>query len=579
MRIQEVTIHNFRSIEHQTIRMKDFTLVAGENNAGKTNLITALRTFYEDGGAKYNEKKDFPKFSTEDDESWIEIEYRLESDELASLKDEYKGLDSTLRVRRYFKANDKSLVEAKQSNIYAYENGQLSTTLFYGFKNVAGGKLGEVIYIPEMAKSSDTLKLSGPSPLRDIANFVFKKVVANSKSFQRLNESVAALNQEFHAKSSDDVFNLNGLVKDINRELNLWDIDFGFRINDVKPEDIVKNLLEHFIRDRNLNDEEIDVDNLGQGLQRHIIYTLIRLSAKYVDKATPKKKDFSPQLTLILFEEPEAFLHPTQQEALNRSLHTLIKESQILITTHSPIYVSRNICDIPSIIRVNKREGRSEVFQISDEDLACLHDANVGLYKHLSHLLANSSVAEEVKRNIKKNHLGDENPDMAKKVDEESFRYSLWLDAERSSAIFAKNIIICEGATEKAVLDYLLENRWDDLARENLYIFDSLGKYNIHRFMGFFGALGIPHCVLYDGDSDRNVQKYVNDFVESKKNKFTIAIDHFPADFESELGITLPRSNHLKPLNALKAIDDGSVSDTVIQSLKERLSKMLQGAV
>ncbi len=43
------------------------------NNAGKSNVITALRIFYEDG-IKYNENSDFPKFQADDNESWIEIE-------------------------------------------------------------------------------------------------------------------------------------------------------------------------------------------------------------------------------------------------------------------------------------------------------------------------------------------------------------------------------------------------------------------------------------------------------------------------------------------------------------------------
>ena len=579
MRIQEVIIHNFRSIEHQRIQLRDFTLIAGENNAGKTNLINALRTFYEDSGSKYNEKKDLAKFSCKDTEAWIEIEYRLDPEELESLKEEYRGPESTLRVRRYFKADDKSLVESKQSNIYAYEKGTLSKSLFYGAKNVASPKLGQIIYIPELVKSADTLKLSGPSPLREIANFVFKKIVAGSESMRLLNDSVAALNKEFQEKSSDQGFNLNGLVEDINKDLNLWDIDFGFRINDVQPEDIVKNLLEHFVRDRNLGDQEIDVDNLGQGLQRHIIYTLLKLSAKYVDKLEPKKKDFSPQLTLILFEEPEAFLHPTQQEALNRSLRLLSKENQILITTHSPTYVSRNVTELPSIVKVHKEAGRSLLFQIDNSKLASLHDGNVGLYKHLSELLNDPGVGQDVKASIRSGSLGDDSPDVAKKLDEEGFKFSLWLDAERSSCFFAKNIVICEGATEKAILDYLLDNKWEDLARERLYILDALGKFNIHRFMGLFGALGIPHCVLFDGDSDRSVHQYINDFIASKKNEFTLSIDRFPVDLETELGLSLPNRKDLKPLMALKAIADGNVSEDAINKLRERLVNMVRGAV
>jgi len=57
-----------------------------------------------------------------------------------------------------------------------------------------------------------------------------------------------------------------------------------------------------------------------------LIYTLIRLSAKFTDdRPSSKKKDFAPEFTLLLFEEPEAFLHPSQQDRLNASLRLLAK--------------------------------------------------------------------------------------------------------------------------------------------------------------------------------------------------------------------------------------------------------------
>ena len=340
----------------------------------------------------------------------------------------------------------------------------------------------------------------------------------------------------------------------------------------------MKNLLEHFVRDRNLNDEEIDVESLGQGLQRHIIYTLLQLGAKYVDRSEPKKKDFAPELTLILFEEPEAFLHPSQQEALNGSLHRLSEANQVLITTHSPIYVSRNISDLPSIIRLHKDSGTSRICQIDDDALVGLLDANVGLYKHLSHLLTASTTPDDVKKRIKEKHLGDDQPDVARKLDEESFNYSLWLDAERSACFFANHVLICEGATDKAVLDYLLDSRWNDLAGGKLYVLNALGKFNIHRFMGLCGALGIFHSVLFDGDGDKGPHHtHINQFIESKMNVYTAAIDSFAVDLETELGLCLPCRSDLKPLYALKAIVDRDVSDEAIEGLRQRIVALIGG--
>lgn len=549
--------------------------MVGENNAGKSNIITALRLFYE-YDIKFTKEKDFPKFSTDDNESWIEIEYCVSDEEYSTLKEEYKRPGNHFRVRRYFTSADPELVDPKQSNIYAYEKDILSKNLFYGAKNPASAKLGNIIYIPELSKSGDNLKLSGPSPLREIAFFVFKKAVINTKAFHDLGDSLNSFNELFQSETTSDEFSLNGLVSDINEQINNWGIRFGFRIGSLKPEDIVKNLLSHYIQDNNLKDAEIDIDNLGQGVQRHIIYTLIRLASKYVDKKDSKKKEFSPDLSLILFEEPEAFLHPTQQELLNISFKELRNDSQILITTHSSTFVSRNIDDFTSIIKLTKNNnGVTQTRQLVDMDILSLLATNIGLYMHFSEILQSSSCVEKIRKTIKDSGLGQNPPNPAIKMEEEAFKYFLWLDAERSSLFFAKHVIICEGATEKAFLGCLLDSEWIDIKRKQIYILDSMGKYNIHKFMNLFGKLGIKHSVLFDGDDGKDLQQIVNDYIVSIKNEYTIKIDSFEVDIETFLGITPAARKDLKPANVLLALKNGMITNDKLESLKHKINELI----
>jgi len=316
MKIKQIEIHNFRSIKSAKFNLNDYSLLIGENNSGKSNVFRALRIFYEDN-LKYNEQTDFPKFDTEDNESWIEIEYLTDIDEQETLKDEYKNEDNILKVRKILKTQDaklKPLIKSTQSNIFAYENGELSSNFFYGAKNISQSKLGKVIFIPEISKIDDNLKMSGPSPLRDMINFVVKKVITKSESFNKLNQSFEKFNNEFKSEAKDD-FSIDELEKDINKEVESWNINFGLNINPIKPTDIVKNLVSHYVQDGNLDNKIVSIDSFGQGLQRHLIYTLLKLSTKYVESSTNEaKKEFNPDYTFILFEEPEAFLHPSQQE-------------------------------------------------------------------------------------------------------------------------------------------------------------------------------------------------------------------------------------------------------------------------
>jgi energy-coupling factor transporter ATP-binding protein EcfA2 len=231
MKLRRLIIHNFRSLKDVDVKVGDYCLLVGKNNSGKSTVITALRMFYEDG-VKYADKIDFPKFATDDHESWIELHFETTTDEQDGLKSEYKSEDNILKVRKYF-ASENGFVQAGQSNIYGYENGFLSQNMFYGAKNISQSKLGRLIYIPEISKTDDTLKLSGPSPFREMINFVMKKVISNSDSYSTLRTAFEGFNDTFKDEATKDGFSLTALVDDINREIETWKIKFGVEINHI----------------------------------------------------------------------------------------------------------------------------------------------------------------------------------------------------------------------------------------------------------------------------------------------------------------------------------------------------------
>jgi len=532
-----------------------------------------LRVFYEDG-IKFNEKADFPKFQTEDNESWLQIEYLLTDEEIKNLKDEYKTPGNTLKVRKYLKSKDR--VKSNQSNIYGYENGELSGNLFYGAKNISQAKLGSIIYIPEVTKTDENLKLTGPSPLRNTLTFVMKKVVKTSEAFRTLNASFKEFNEKFMEEASKDGFSLENLRKEINESLKEWGVEFDININSVRPEDIIKNLVSYNFIDKILN-KDMDISLYGQGLQRHLIYTLLRLSAQYREEKVYEKKEFSPELTLILFEEPEAFLHPNQQEFLNLSLKSLSSEEaqQIIVTTHSPIFVSKNIEDISALIKLKRENGVTQVFQVPEETCKIIIERNNELAQLLQSKLNDPTINETTKSRIR-NILG--NTDDEIRMEEEAIRYILWLDIERCSAFFADIVLICEGATEKTFIDYLIKNEWSNLRQKKIYVLDAMGKFNIHRYMNLFRELGIRHSVLADKDENKDVHEFINQFIKDKKNEYTIGIDFFEKDIETFLGINTPPRNRKdkRPLNVMWHYLNNKISKDKVDNLKKKIEGLVQ---
>jgi predicted ATP-dependent endonuclease of OLD family len=571
MKLRQITIHNFRSVLDADIEAHDYMLLVGANNAGKSTILNALRTFYDD--AKWS-AEDFPKAGAVDNESWVQLKFQLDDDEWAGLADEYKeGIaDQSLIVRRYFKSDDKERVKTNQSNIFGLINGQLSTALFYGARNVGTAKVGQVLYVPALTTPAEQTKMTGPSPLRNMLNFLLKKVVAKSDAYKEITTAFEKLNVEAR---KDDGF-LSEISKPLNTAISNWSIKIDLSVNSVAPEDISKSLVKFAFIDSAIGDIGLDLDRYGHGFQRSVIYELIRLAPTFKDEKKGGKKEFNPSFNLVLFEEPEAFLHPSQQESMAYHLRRLGAEEgqQVIITTHSPTFVGKAAEQIKQLVRVQRCNGETKTFQLKNKEV--LFDRGSELLAALQAFVDNPAVEEKKKKDARRMIANPPKEDIA--MQEEQFRFQLWLDSERSSLFFANKVLLVEGATERGLFNYLLANNWHDLSTQHICIIDALGKYNLHRYMALMEAYGIPHGVMLDEDNGKGKehQGAVNDLVEASKNGHTLSTPvKFPGCLETFLGLPEVPDKHRKPIEILKAVTGGHIAADKLQALREEFHKAL----
>ena len=550
MRAVQVQIHNIRSINDATIDLCDLSLLAGANNAGKSNIIDAIRLFYAD--LKWDEKRDSALISGVDNDSWVEIEFMPTEEELKQLKDEYRSTNGTFRVRNYFKAHlglDGKLL----SGYYAYVDGKLSDTLFYGAKNVGSAKVGKLVYIPAVSKVDEHTKLTGPSALRDLVAAVMAKVVATSPAYEALEKAFASFEEQIKAQENEEGLSLLGLEAQITEELADWDSSFNFGIHSIQPDDILKSLIHPTLTD-DTHGGEVDQLQFGAGFQRHLVYSLIKLASKYSSgyKPTSTKKEFSPELTWLLFEEPEAFLHPVQEEVLYDSLLDMVADgaTQVLLTTHSSRFVSRSMNDLTRLIRLRRERGVTVTFQIDDVGLDQLFDAS---------LMADAEIDPEILQGNNK----PANEAMA------ALKIELWMQPQRAAAFFARRVILVEGPTELALYSYLVAKGLLNAAPPGVMILDSMGKYNLHRLMALLGIFGIDHSVFYDGDNGGSHDIEVTKTITDSKNPYTRQIVRLPKDIENELGIPpLPRDkSSRKPQYLLYHLEANKVGRDKIEGI------------
>ncbi len=573
MKLRRLRIHNFRSITDADIEVHDYTMIVGANNAGKSNVVAALRAFYED--IKHS-NDDLPKMpGAHIDESWVELSFHLTEVEWEGLADKYKGgaEGRFLIVRRYFKSADKERFKASQSNIYAIVNGEPEKDLFYGAKNVGTAKVGSIIYIPALTTAAEQMKTSGPSPLRDMLNLMLKRVIAQSQAFKEMEGAFSKLNDEARGEEGF----LSQISRPINQSIEQWGIRFDMGVNPLAPEDITKNLIRHGFVDAMLGETLFALDRYGHGFQRSFLYELIKLAPSFTDAKVAVKKEFDPDFTLILFEEPEAFLHPAQQENMAYHLRRLGSgdAQQVIVTTHSTIFVGKVADDLCQIVRVRRNNGTSGIAQVKKAALRGVLGQGYEFKTWLEAYVNDPVVPDTAKGNARK-LLQGATEDTAIAEQEERFRYQLWLDSERASMFFADRVLLVEGATEKALFAWLLARDWHDLSRHRVAIVDAMGKYNLHRYIALLEGFGIPYGLMLDDDQDKDHHKVVNEMLKNKASVNQLAEACFVNEcMEKFLGLNLPVRDDQKPLHTLKSIEAGVVDQYRIEELRKLFIKCL----
>ncbi|MEM0136477.1 MAG: AAA family ATPase [Thermoplasmatales archaeon] len=550
MKISEVTVHNYRTISDGKVKLGNYTNFVGPNSAGKSNFIRSILQFYDYEGFKYNREPDFPKFDVIDSDVWVDIEYELLREEYSTLDEQYRLPGNKMKLRRKLESRP----------LYGYRGSELSSDAFYGYANVSKAKIGEVIYIPAVPDSQEAFKFSGPSTVRDSIEKLIGKILDESVELKVISENLKNYIASIGDKTNEDGNSLNSYISKINDNMKSMNMEFLLDTGEVKPDIIVKSLFSVRLKDTRMG-REVEQDSIGTGQLRHLFYNMIRIyhemGASRQNEETQRIK-FSPRLNLLLFEEPEAYLHPPQQIALNKALKDIsMKEDwQVIITSHSPVFLSKDTTDLTNIARFQRNSlGMSQIFQANSETIDDLLSGSAVLIDFLKKKSSEADISQGLKSDIDR-VLAGTMPDL------DNFRYQSFLDGERASAFFTDKVIICEGKSDKLFIEHIIEkNKLDDYG---IYVLDSLGKYNLHRFMKLFQQFGISHIVMYDSDEHKpdKVPFALNRFIEDMKNSATVGSIVIPKDLETQLKITIPNNrDDLKPLMILKRIKEEGIDD------------------
>ncbi len=194
--------------------------------------------------------------------------------------------------------------------------------------------------------------------------------------------------------------------------------------------------------------------------------------------------DASPKSAIVI-DEPELSLHPALQKRLMSLLLEYSKNFQIIISTHSPYFISwPAITNGAQLIRVTKEETNSKCY--------CISDNSRKFFKGISHDMNNPHT----------------------------------LGIEANEAFFLEDSIILVEGQEDVVIFKKIADDLEIKLKGDFFGWGVGGAPKMKAFLTLFKDLGYKHVVaILDADKSKEATKLKEEFSENRYTFITLKTD------------------------------------------------------
>ena len=449
MYISRIQIKNFRNFRSLDVNLGQTSVVVGENNVGKSNLILALRLILDprlSDSLRMLREEDFWAGLAEPVKSKEIIEVSIEFQDFQNESSVFAVLQSfcipaqvvdTARLTYRFKPKS-SLSNDRDPTIDDYE-----FVVFGGVdeKNRIGFDVRRWIPIevlPALRDAESDLSAWRHSPLRPLV----ERLRLSNATLRDVAEEIDKATSKLLAESD-----VKQLTQDIQSRLSqmvgsVIRIDPSLGFAPTVPERLTRAL-----RMYGDGSNQRPVGELSLGVDNVLYLLLLAIELERKESASERAT------TVLAIEEPEAHLHPHLQRLVYRDF--LRRESPVILTTHSPHIAS--VAPLKSIVLL--RDDPSG-------------DGSKG------------------KSTLEAGLLDREIDDLER-----------YLDATRAEVLFARGVILVEGPSELFVVPAVAKDMGKALDEYGITVCSVHGTDFVPyaKLLGPEG-LNIPFVVLTDGD-------------------------------------------------------------------------------
>ncbi len=451
--ISKIQIDNFKSIKNQEFELSNFTPLVGYNNAGKSNILEAIKWILR--------KTSLPLSSFNDANQPITMIASIEGiseDILNNIDQAHRARiepflnNETLTIKRIQETPGQTVAQIRLLVLDPNDNITWQNNPA-GIDNAIKDLFPEPIHIGAMENSEDDIsKSSSTSTIGKLLAEIIGPI--ELQYGQQVNDALNGLKDILDVEGANRAPELETFDQEINDKLDAFFPDIRVKVHIPTPE-----LKEVFKKGtikvyENLFPNPKDVSSLGHGAQRSIQMTLIRHLADLKLNQQQNKTT-----TLLLIDEPELYLHPQAVEILRKSLNILSNQGyQVIFSTHSPFMITQK--DVGNTILVRK-------------------NGILGTYKRTTLKSAIPIIENQAQHQL-------------------TLLYSL---SNSSNILFSEKVILAEGKTENRLLPTIIEKVTSKtilLHKTALVKIDGSG--NTRKTMQVLSTMDLPTKAIVDLD-------------------------------------------------------------------------------
>ncbi len=319
MEFVEFSVKRYRSLLDVKIKIgdKEPTIICGENNIGKTNLLRAMDLFFNHikEENKFDAKRDIPHhiyFGSQGGGTKTELIGR------------FKKGENEVSLKVTFDRDNKVTYHQGKGEIEEVEANKILSEFKFLFIESHNVNLPELISI--------ALENDGLTTLDKKRSKQSEALEALEKFIKLSQNAILDIEKEIN-KCFEGLTDFEGILRDRKIKINFVEFD--------KLRDVVKTMTSITLHDGNNH----GIASKGSGAQRAVFLSLMQFISK----------NYKENIIWGI-DEPEAFLHPKFQKKIFDVFLKISSNSQpIILTTHSQYFVKINNLDHTYLF-----EGRAE---------------------------------------------------------------------------------------------------------------------------------------------------------------------------------------------------------------------------